>query len=174
MNSTMGITIHFEGGIRAESDLSEVVNRARRFATDSRWHYVDIPEEIRSLSRVRNEKDWDYFGLTSGIEIVPHEDCEPLRLEFDDENYIQEYTKTQFAPVSVHISIVDLLRQIEPYFVSLDVVDESDFWDTKDVAELEKSLSRFFEVVEDEKNKNPKLTGPYRLENGRIADLLEN
>ncbi|CAN5124011.1 hypothetical protein BH20ACI2_BH20ACI2_24040 [soil metagenome] len=170
----MGITIHFEGSLRSVDSLSMLLQEARAFANEQAWPYVEIPNEMRSLARVRDEADWDYAGLTSGFEISPHKNAEPLRLEFDYDGYIQEYIKTQFAPLEIHLSVVNLLRKLEPYFASLDVVDESDFWETNDIVLLRQSFDRFFEVVEDEKAKNPRLTGPYRLENGRIADFLED
>ena len=170
----MGITIHFEGGLRSVDSLSTLLQEARGFANEQGWPYIEIPNEMRELARVRDEANWDYVGLTSGIEIYPHESAEPLRLEFDSDGYIQEYIKTQFAPVETHLAVVNLLRKLEPFFSSLDVVDESDFWETNDIRSLRQSLGRFFEVVEDEKAKNPRLTGPFRLENGRIADLLED
>lgn len=170
----MGITIHFEGGLRSVDSLSSVLQTALDFAKEQNWSYVEIPEEVRSLARVRDETDWDYVGPTSGIEIYPHESSEQLRLEFDSDGYIQEYIKTQFAPIEIHIAVIELLRKLEPAFVSLEVVDESEFWETNDSLMLEKAFVRFFEAVEEHKAKNPNVDGPYRLDNGRIADLLEN
>src|SRR5687768_10738168 len=100
----MGITIHFEGQLQKDQ-LPAVLHQAQQFADQNKWPYVEIPEEERSLSRVRDEGDWNYVGLTSGTEIFPDEDCEPLRLKFDTDGYIQEYVKTQFSPLTVHVSI---------------------------------------------------------------------
>ena len=170
----MGITIHFEGRLKSSASLPDVLEVARAFANKQNWPVVEILADTRSLARVRDEADWDFVGKTSGIEIQPHESAEALRLEFDSDGYVQEYIKTQFAPLEVHKSVVDLLRKLEPFFVSLDIVDESDYWETNDSLSLERSFDRFFKVVEEEKAANPRLNGPFRLDNGRIVDLLED
>lgn len=170
----MGITIHFEGKLKNRQLLPVVLQLARRFANDHSWPFTEIPEKVRTLMRVWNETDWDYTGSTSGIEIYPHEACDPFRLEFDGDCYIQEYVKTQFAPIQIHIDLIDLLERLRSTFLSLEVVDESDFWEIRNVTSLEAHFSRFFEVMNEEKKKNPRLSGPSRLNNGRIADLLED
>jgi hypothetical protein len=132
----MGITIHFEGKLKRGQDLSAVLEHARLFAKNRVWTYVNVPEEVRSLLRVRNDEDWDYVGLTSGIEIYTDEACESLRLESDADGYIQEYVKTQFSPIEVYIAIIDLLKDLQQFFIDLEVVDESDYWETNDVHSL--------------------------------------
>jgi hypothetical protein len=169
----MGITIHFEGRLRNVDDFPKLLEESRMYANSKGWPLTEIEPRVRKLDRVKNEEDWDFEGVTSGIEITPHPDAEPLRLEFDSDGFIQEYVKTQFAPIEVHIEIIELLRRISHLFETFEVVDESDFWHTHDTKELEQHFKRFFEVVEDEKRKNPKLSGPHRLNNNRIADLLE-
>jgi len=118
----MGITFHFEGQLQKDQ-LPTALQQARQFAERNKWPFVEIPEEERMLSRVRDEKDWDHLGVTLGIEIYPDENCEPLRLEFDKVGFIQEYVKTQFSPLTIHVSIVKLLRELGPWFVHLEVVD---------------------------------------------------
>ena len=78
-------------------------------------------EENKVLERVKDEQDWNYEGPTKGIQLQPDENCEPLILEIDENLYLQEYCKTQFADLSVHILIIDLLRQIQFYFENLTV-----------------------------------------------------
>ena len=61
----------------------------------------------------------DYVGPTVGVQLQPHEDSEPLRLEFDCNNFCQDYCKTQFAPVHAHVALVELLRMVQPLFLIL-------------------------------------------------------
>ena len=84
----MGITIHFEGRLKSVDDLPCVTQIATEFTKHNKWFYRAILEMERSLARVRDEDNWDYVGLTSGVELLPHADCEPLRLEFDENGYI--------------------------------------------------------------------------------------
>jgi hypothetical protein len=73
---------------------------------------------------VKDEVDWDYTGFTQGIELRPHPNTDPLRLEFDEELYIQQYIKTQFAGPVVQIKVVTFLKNIQPFFNGFRVEDE--------------------------------------------------
>src|SRR2546430_732516 len=90
-HTTMGVTIHFEGKLKDHASLEAVVRAADAFARARSWRVEPISEMEAHLARVRDEQDWDYAGPTSGIEILPHERCDPLRLEFDEDLYVQEY-----------------------------------------------------------------------------------
>lgn len=108
----MGVTIHFEGRLKDEASLDHVLTLTRRFCEERSWPYELINQSCITLKRVRDEKDWEYIGPSKGIVVQPHENSEPFRLEFDKDNFLQEYTKTQFAPIEVHIALVSLLRQL--------------------------------------------------------------
>lgn len=87
---------------------------------------------------------------------------------------MQEFCKTQFADISVHVLIIDLLKQIEPYFDNLIVEDEGEYWETSDVNLLQQHIDTCNRVSEEMKKENSKMNGPFRLENGRIVDLMED
>jgi hypothetical protein len=82
----------------------------------------------------RDEKEWDDIGPVNGIVIYLHEDCDPVRLEFDRDLYVQEFIKRQFADVEMNIKVLKLLKAIEPFFCILNVEDESEWWETRDTA----------------------------------------
>jgi hypothetical protein len=170
----MGVTIHFEGQLSASKEYYEVIETAKTFAENNGLEYFLFQEENKLLQRVKDEQDWDYEGPTKGIQIQPDTNSEPLILEFDENLYLQEYCKTQFADVSVHILIIDLLRQIQGYFSLLTVEDEGEYWETSDINMLQQHIDNCFQAIEDAKKKNSKVNGPFRLQNGRIIDLLEN
>ena len=168
----MGVTIHFEGQLRNRDRLQLVVHAAAEFARARGWPYQAIEEPEVHLARVRDEKDWDYVGPTSGIELLPHERCEPVRLEFDRDCYIQEYTKTQFAGPAVHIEVVTLLRQLAPHFTELLVEDEGEYWEGEDTAVLVRHIDTCNRVLADELRLRPGSVGPVRLPAGRWADFI--
>jgi hypothetical protein len=170
----MGVTIHFEGQFSSSNDFDKVVETAKTFAESNGLEYFLFQEENKLLQRVKDEQDWDYEGPTQGIQIQPDESSDPLILEFDENLYLQEYCKTQFADISVHILIIDLLRQIQPFFTKLIVEDEGEYWETSDINILQRHLDNCFQAIEDAKNENSKLEGPCRLQNGRIVDLMEH
>jgi hypothetical protein len=81
----MGVTVHFEGRLKNAQALSsllihiEEMARAETLLTER----FEIPNA--KLCRGSEEHPWDYVGPTKGIVLYLHEDCEPLRLEFDQE-----------------------------------------------------------------------------------------
>jgi hypothetical protein len=170
----MGVTIHFEGRLKTNEDFDAVMKRAREFANEHSSGIVSLDSDRKLLKRVKDEKDWDYEGAVRGIQIQPHENSDPLILEFGKDLYIQEYCKTQFAGVQVHISIVEFLRSIEPFFEKLSVVDEGEFWDTNDIKIVEGKFKDFFAAFESAIRENPKLKGPFRMRDGRIVDLMHD
>jgi len=169
----MGITIHFEGKLKDEGSFNKVMTSSREFADEQGWPYSDISEEEVTLQRVKGEEDWNYVGPTRGVEIQPHDNSEPLRLEFDKDLYIQEYVKTQFAPQEVHILITKLLKSFEPEFSSIEVIDEGEYYETGDDSVLNNHREKFFETLDEYLAQEDKYYGPIRLENGRIVDVME-
>lgn len=170
----MGVTIHFEGKLKSSKQFNELVETAKVFAVSKDLTFSIFEEEHKILQRVKDEKDWDYEGTTKGIMIQPDVNCDPLNLEFDKDFYVQEFCKTQFADISVHILIIELLRKIEPYFENLKVEDEGEYWKTKDINRLQKLLDNCFRAIEEAKKENKSFSGPYRLKDGRIVDLMED
>lgn len=169
----MGITVHFEGKLKDESSFESLCENAEAFAKEMEWPFSLISEQEVKLERVRDEEDWDYVGPVKGIEIFPHEACEPFRLEFDKDLYIQEFTKTQFAPVQIHVLLVDFLRTNQRLFESVEIIDEGEFFDTNDLDLLNKHMQACNEQLEQYLSQPEKYYGPVKLENGRIVDIME-
>ena len=168
----MGVTIHFEGRLKTVSDLDKVIDLGLEFAKRKSSEVIKLDSAEKLLKRVKDDKDWDYQGEVRGIQFQPHENSDPLLLEFDKDLYIQEYCKTQFAGVATHIEVVQFLREIEPHFDNLVIVDEGEFWDTDDIKVLEQKFDDFFNAFDKAVEENPKLKGPFRVQ-GRIIDLME-
>ena len=168
----MGVTIHFEGQLKSTADYDKVMMTAKTFAESNTMAFSFFETPNKLLQRVKDEEDWDYVGATKGIIIQPHETCDPLILEFDANNYIQEYCKTQFADIIIHSKVIGLLRQIEDCFIDLQVTDEGAFWETENVELLSAHFNDCFLEIEEAMKENPKLNGPYRVEDDRIIDLM--
>ncbi len=165
----MGVTIHFEGRLKDAEALKRVIDAAKRTG----WKDKRIEEAHVTLERVRDEAEWDYTGPTYGIELQPHENCEPLRLEFDCDLYVQEYVKTQFAPPETHMAIVHFLKAIAPEFDALQVFDEGEYWDTGSIDVLTYHIDSCERALQEVLETNASARGPLRLPSGRIVDFLE-
>ena len=170
----MGVTVHFEGQVCDERAYARLIDIARSFAAKQGWHVTAIDEPAAKLSRVRGEKEWDYVGPTKGLHIEPHASSEPIRLEFDRDFYLQEFTKTQFAPPEVHRALIALLDELAPCFSKFEVVDEAEYYERRDEEVLLQHRERCFAVLDEHLANDKTLRGPVRLPSGRIADLVRS
>jgi hypothetical protein len=102
----MGVTINFEGQLKSADDFSTVISIVTEFAEKNAMPFSTFEEPNKILHRVKAEEDWDYEGMTKGIRIQPSANSEPMLLEFDKDNYIQEYCKTQFADINIHVMLI--------------------------------------------------------------------
>lgn len=168
----MGITIHFEGTLKDEVAYEKLIAAAGNFADQEGWPSSPILEEEVSLERVTGDKTETYLGPTKGVCLEPHENAEPLRLEFDKDLKIQEYIKTQFAPIETHQKVVEFLKLLAPLFAELTVTDEGEYFESGDVARLETLREGCFNLLDEMLSKSDKYEGPIRLETGRIVDVL--
>jgi hypothetical protein len=169
----MGVTIHFEGRVRDRAAMTDLLQFARRFALERGWMTDDINEANAKLLRVdENERDCDYLGPVSGLELNPGNDCEPIKLEFDNQLYVQEWTKTQFAGAEMHQTICGFLHAIEPYFETFKVNDEAEFWETGDVELLEKYLADCDRFIEEHLQEHPTAKVKVKEPTGRIVDMI--
>ncbi len=168
----MGVTIHFEGQLKGEAAYQGLISTASSFAKKENCPAEVIESAEATLLRVRDEQDCDYTGPVKGIALHIHEDCDPVRLEFDRDLYVQEFTKTQFAGVECHLKVVDLLRAIQPFFRNLKVEDEGEYWETNDHTILAAHMDRTREVIEDELRKNPSAQMKVKTPSGKIMDLI--
>ena len=133
----------------------------------------DINEANANLLRVdENERDCDYVGPVSGLALNPGNDCEPIKLEFDSQLYVQEWTKTQFAGAEMHQTICGFLHAIEPYFETLKVNDEAEFWETGDVELLKKYLADCDRFIEEHLQEHPTAKVKVKEPTGRIVDMI--
>jgi hypothetical protein len=168
----MGVTIHFEGRVKGATAYSLLIDELREFAASHNWKCEELAKSNAVLKRVRDKKPWDYSGPTFGLQLWPHQACDPLRFEFDRDYYVQEFVKTQFAGEETHIAIVELFRRIQFFFEGLKIHDEGEFWDTSDDNVLAQHIQHCNEALQEMLAKNPKAKGPVRLPDGRIADYI--
>lgn len=168
----MGVTIHFEGKLKDAAGYEQLLTRVLAIARFENWLTETIEPVVTTLLRVRDEQNWDYTGLVKGIVIYLHEDCDPIRLEFDQELYIQEFTKTQFAGMQYHLKVINLLRAIQPFFLELKVEDEGEFWETADLSTLREHLEKCRAMIDEEWSKDPSAQLKVKDPQGRIIDLL--
>jgi len=168
----MGVTIHYEGTLRDDASLEALLRRVEAFARASGWPTERIESKSTRLTRVIDEEDVDYEGPVHGVVVFPHEDCDPLALEFGSDLFAQDFVKTQFAGAHIHRQVVELLREIEPAFSSFTVEDEGEFWNTLDPGTLEQHIERTNQVLADYLAEHPGAQAKVKLPSGRIVDVM--
>lgn len=170
----MGVTIHYEGKLKSANDFNDVIEIIQEFSEFNNMSYSVFEESKKLLKRVKDEQEWDYVSSVKGIRLQPHENTDPLIFEFDENYYIQDYCKTQFSDIDIHIKIISVLRKIAPHFEDLIVIDEGEYWDTSDKEYLQQLIDDCFDKINEVKSQNINMEGPFRIKSGRIIDLMEN
>lgn len=157
----MGITIHYSGKLDDSRVLPPLLVEARHFCFQRRWRYIDVDDRI--IGKLDDGTSVD--DVLRGIIIRPHPNSESVYLTFNQNGelcfYIPQatpghfwenkllFTKTQFAPLDVHISICELLALIrDKYFPSLQVIDEGEYWETRDLTRLARNFETLNTLID--------------------------
>jgi hypothetical protein len=163
----MGITIHYSGKLDNPRVLPQLLTAARHFCFQRRWKYIDVDDRILGTVERWIPSDDEQVHTTTapiddtlrGIIIQPHPKSESVFLTFNQDGelcfYLPQsqpglywenkllFTKTQFAPLDIHISICELLALIrDNYFPNLQVEDEGEYWETRDPAHLAEKFAQ--------------------------------
>lgn len=170
----MGVTIHYEGCLRSPLLVEELINTATAYAEEHQWPNRRIDGDAIDLLRIIDDKEFYYSGPVFGVELRPHADAEPLRFEFDDKMFLQDFCKTQFAGAETHIAVIKLLDQIETHFEELRVEDEGEYWVSRDENKLDQHLDAVNRVLKEIKERDPTAKGPIYMESDRIVDVWAN
>ena len=137
----------------------------------------EVPEQLRNsspslLSDPRGEVSPVIVAKATLAEEPICEDCDPVRLEFDRGLYVQEFIRTQFAGVEMHIKVLNRIKAIEPFFRNLKIEDEGEWWETRDAANLAEHFARVQEVIDEQLRKTPSTQVKVKTPSGRIMDFL--
>lgn len=121
----MGLTISYDIRLAARKAVPAFLAAARAEARKRRW---TIPRKQPGHS---------------SLELVPHKQCESVRLDFSRSLRCEEFVKTSSAPLKTHVQVVEFLRAMTPYAKSLRVEDECEYWETADKKLLKKHRDDF-------------------------------
>lgn len=164
----MGVTIHYEGKIKSKSILPELIAEVKDIAVSMEWDYHIFSENFPSSDTNDESHDGELYGMT----FSPPE-CEPVWITFlsngrmsgpvflvshmnknqgVESKYLYNlFTKTQFAGVDIHKSIVELLSYLngKGYFAEFSVIDEGEYWETRDEALLKTNFEIITQAMDD-------------------------
>jgi hypothetical protein len=112
----MGISIAFTATPRAGSGVEPILAAASAYATELGW---------------RQQR------LGAALTLDPGQGCESITLSPGPGGLLTDNVKTQFAGPTVHTQVIGLLDRLQPLLGSLDVSDDSEFWEHRDPSSLD-------------------------------------
>jgi hypothetical protein len=147
----MGISIHYKGKLNNTILLPTFIDEMEDISKDMNWKYHFLENDIflPNTAKIENGNISGHLPL-KGISIKIHPKAENLDFYFDKNGNLRNLIsacfskedeinpnsasiKTQFAPIEIHILIINLLKYIKSKFIAnLEVIDEGDFWETGD------------------------------------------
>ncbi|HEX5003321.1 MAG TPA: hypothetical protein VFW78_12570 [Bacteroidia bacterium] len=152
----MGITLHYNGVLRHNTSLSDLIRDTMAVVKRSAGWGAHVFKETFPATSGHNADDSIYGMLFYAPE------SEPVYLTFDNNRQLRmwlfdsseakgikrstaadkqalkgAFTKTHYAGPEVHMRIVDLLRKLsEKYFEHFEMIDESGYWENRNATLL--------------------------------------
>jgi hypothetical protein len=163
----MGITIHYQGRIADKKKLPQLIEELEEISKVHNWKYYILETSFPKDDFPEDEHD----GLLYGICMNPP-DCELLSITFlrngrmcgpmqfhnwgessdeTERKYLYfNFTKTQYAGPEIHKMIIGIFRYIVPlYLTDFELIDESEYWETKDETLLNENFKRSTDLIND-------------------------
>ncbi len=160
----MGLAILYSGTIKSEK-AKQFLELVRSECGMRNWPITVAEQSVVEKS---------LFGLVKKpvlrpfIRIEPDEDCDPLCFTFDINWKVDDFVKTSFADIEIHKSIIELFESFSAAGFRFEILDDSEYYPSKDNAVLERNRLKFFEMLENEYEKGA--VGPFKTPEGRIVD----
>jgi hypothetical protein len=168
----MGITIHYRGWLKSPKLIEEVCEKLAKIAKSMEWEYTLLVEDFNKPNTAKLEHRDDGIAITGhlplkGIQLKIHKECDSFNIFFDKNGVLQDmvqmttnhsendeegsyiHVKTQFAPLGIHIAIIQLLKYLnENYFDRFEVIDEGEYWQTEDEDLLKQKMTYLSDKME--------------------------
>jgi len=169
----MGIKIHYSGRVNHIDLVEKMSDDLEDFSRQLGWKSKRWDNDWEKPNTVKIEnKDGEIrvsgHAPLKGIELFPHKNCEPFSLTFTPNGWLGSVldlslsthssfkeenllisTKTQFAPLEIHITIIKLLEYLKKtYIQNLYVNDEGGYWKTGDIDELKRRRNTIFQAMD--------------------------
>jgi hypothetical protein len=170
----MGLTIHYRGKLAHTEDIDEFVEELLDIVETMKWPHSVLDDDWTkpaTAELVFTEQKAEICGelALKGISFIPHPECEGVPLFFDAEGNLRDpitvmmlldgtlkpeqawlSVKTQYAPLEIHITVVNLLKYLKKrYIPDLEVHDEGKYWETNDLQMLQTKVDLLNEKLQE-------------------------
>lgn len=169
----MGITIHYRGRVNPKLKIREFYIYSKLICDEKKWAISGMFETEGLAKLVQMDGEIPYEGKLASFTIETHENCEPVQFQITSEGYFNNWCKTQFAPIEVHIGLVDYFAQVKIKLSELVIQDEGGFWESRDKEALEDRIVACYLEMQKSKDDDSGYYGPVKSDNGRITDLVK-
>jgi len=151
----MGITIHYKGKLNSTNLTDQVCEELEDIAKSMEWTCNSFDFKEKDKTQVK------------GLFIQAHSQSELLQFMIDKNGFLRNalmlehfphddditflnHTKTQFAPIEIHIAIIKLLKYLQQKYISnLEVWDEGEYWQTGDPVLLKEKMDFLKEKIDE-------------------------
>ncbi|MFC5402976.1 hypothetical protein [Cohnella soli] len=108
----MGATIFYSGQAASRKKKEECISKIVSYSVRHNWNYEFI----------------DIDGK-KGINLLIHERCEPVSILFTGDFEFNGFTKTEYAPPSVHKEIIHLFIDLKKSLKKVKLIEDTGYWD---------------------------------------------
>jgi len=196
----MGVTIHYRGQLADVGKLNALCDELVQIAEKMDWSYNRLEEDWSKPADVSLKHDEraarivGHLGL-QGISFKPHPRCESVSIFFNASGNLCDpigvtlisegslksenawvAVKTQFAGPEIHVWIVGLLKYLKKHYIpDLEVRDESEYWETGNIDELNEKMNFLNEKMDAVCGELSRVTGNHleRLSPEELASMIE-
>lgn len=145
----MGLSIHYSGDIRSKEFIDSLTEEVTDICKTLEWPiHLFNDDEIRGVCF--SPKGGEPVFLTFNKDgrmlspIIIQEKSVYNNLQLTEELVFSISTKTQYAGIDAHISIITLLKYISAkYLKNFTLIDEGCYWETGDVKILMNQFKKY-------------------------------
>ena len=159
----MGLSFHYKGKLRKPESLTKIIEEVTDIAKANFWsHHVfeeAFPNPVFSLDSNSDSvygicfspPDCDVVCITflPNGELCPFYNLELPRDANAEQDGAYLSVKTQFAGPQIHKQLITIFDYLNKrYFENFDLIDEGNFWETKNEQLLEDTFKKYTNLIE--------------------------
>lgn len=159
----MGLSFQYKGKLREPESLKKIIEEVTDIAKANRWSYYVFEEAFpNSVFSFDSNCDAIYgicfsppncevvcLTFLSNGEMCPFYNFELSEVAQKNPEGVYLSVKTQFAGPQIHKQLMAIFDYLNKrYFENFDLIDEGNYWETKNEQLLEETFKRYTNLIE--------------------------